>query len=162
MNLNRVIQLLDLVPLPGEGGLFRQTFRSAQDVSVAGERRRASTAIYYLLQSDDFSAIHRVPYDEVFHHYAGDAVELFQWGNFEGGVQRSLLGKDLDAGERPQIPVRSQVWQGSRLVSGGKWALLGCTVSPGFEDGDLELISAAQMCVEYPGSAALIKSLTRS
>ena len=102
-----------------------------------GGPRRAGTAIYYLLEPGTFSEMHKLKSDELFHFYAGDPVEQIQlFGS--GAGERILLGSDLAAGQRPQVVVRRGVWQGARLVEGGAWALLGCTVTPGFEYADYE------------------------
>ena len=104
--------------------------------------------------------MHRLCSDEIFHFYAGDAVEMLQLDEQAGGrVVR--IGSDLVAGERPQVVVPRGVWQGSRLVSGGQWALLGCTVSPGFEYQDYEAGVRAELCIRWPQFDALIRELTR-
>src|SRR5208282_3254619 len=96
-----------------------------------GGKRRTGTAIYYLLEPDMFSEMHRLKSDEVFHFYMGDAVEMLRLRE-SGMGERVVIGTDLAAGERPQVVVGRGVWQGSRLAAGGSWALLGCSVSPGF------------------------------
>jgi predicted cupin superfamily sugar epimerase len=98
--------------------------------------------------------------DEVFHFYAGDPVEMLQLP--EGGPgQMIVIGKDLAAGERPQVVVPRGVWQGSRLRPGGSWALLGCTVSPGFEYEDYEAGDRAELCGLWPPWMQQIAALTR-
>jgi len=167
MTADEVKKLLGLVPHPCEGGWFRQTYESGERVAaeVFADQRYASarltgTAIYYLLESGSFSEMHRLCSDEIFHFYAGDAVEMLQLDEQAGGrVVR--IGSDLVAGERPQVVVPRGVWQGSRLVSGGQWALLGCTVSPGFEYQDYEAGVRAELCIRWPQFDALIRELTR-
>src|SRR4029079_3590727 len=96
-----------------------------------------ATCIYYLLTPDTFSAIHRVKSDEIFHFYAGDAIEMLQlWPGGETNVV--TIHNDLAASVEPQIIVPAGVWQGCRLVPGGQWALMGCTVAPGFDYTDFE------------------------
>jgi predicted cupin superfamily sugar epimerase len=98
--------------------------------------------------------------DEVFHFYAGDAVEMLQLlPDGSGRVVR--LGMNLAAGERPQVVVPRGVWQGSRLAPGGRWALLGCTVSPGFEFEDYASAGRAELAAKWPEFAAMIGTLTR-
>jgi predicted cupin superfamily sugar epimerase len=122
--------------------------------------RRTGTAIYYLLEPETFSEIHRLQSDEVFHFYAGDAVEMLQLR--EGGRgTKVVIGIDLMAGHWPQVVVERGVWQGSRLVKGGRWALLGCTVSPGFEFEDYESGERAELCAGWPDFAEEIRALTR-
>jgi predicted cupin superfamily sugar epimerase len=126
-----VVRLLGLQPHP-EGGFYRETFRAPAD----GERRAASTAIYYLLREGEVSAWHRVDADEVWHWYAGAALELT---TSEVGRDRSTvrLGTDLAAGERPQAVVPAGVWQTARSL--GAWTLVGCTVAPAFEFSGFEM-----------------------
>jgi predicted cupin superfamily sugar epimerase len=163
-----VKKLLGLVPHPCEGGWYIRTYESAQTVPpnafcearYAGPRR-TGTAIYYLLEPDTFSEIHRLRSDEIFHFYAGDSVEMLQLA--PGGEAKVVqIGLNLEHGERPQVLAPRDVWQGSRLVSGGRWALLGCTVSPGFEFEDYEAGEREQLLTEWPEQADLIRALTHS
>src|SRR5207245_2095434 len=97
-----------------------------------GTDRWAGTAIYYLLTPDTFSALHRLPTDEVYHFYLGDPVEMLQlWPDGSGRV--GTLGQDVRAGQLLQVIVPRGVWQGSRLRPGGAFALLGTTMAPGFD-----------------------------
>ncbi len=175
MTADEVKATLGLEEHPREGGWFSQTYasgtmlpavnfaRSAEPVEYSGPRR-ISTAIYYLLETGTFSEVHRLKSDEVFHHYAGGPVELFLFHGI-GEVKRVVLGKDLAAGERPQALVPKGTWQGSRLVetSGGEngWALLGCTVSPGFEYDDYETATREEMLSTWPRHERLVMALTR-
>ena len=135
MTADELKKLLRLEPHPCEGGWFIQTWRAEETIPKEAlparypADRSAGTAIYYLLEPDSFSEMHRLKSDEVFHFYAGDAVEMLQLREGKGGTI-VVIGNDLLRGERPQVVVERGVWQGSRLVEGGKWALLGCTVSP--------------------------------
>ena len=122
--------------------------------------RAAGTAIYYLLTPETFSALHKLPGDEVFHFYLGDPVEVLQL--YPGGSgEVTVLGHDIAAGMRPQHVVPGGVWQGSRLRPGGSYALLGTTMSPGFDYKDYETGSRQSLTQLYPGHAAAIASLTR-
>lgn len=162
-----VKRVLGLEPHPREGGWFVQTYRAEETIAADAfaERRYAgprsvATAIYYLLEPGTFSEMHRLRSDEVFHHYAGGAVEMLQL--LPGGEQkRVVIGKDLIAGERPQVLVERGVWQGSRLVRETGWALLGCTVAPGFEYEDYETGYREALTREWPGAAGMIARLTR-
>ena len=167
MTAEEVKKVLGLRPHPREGGWYVRTYEAAEmlaagvfaDGRYAGARR-TGTAIYYLLEPGTFSEMHRLQSDEVFHFYAGDAVEMLQLR--EGGCgARVVIGNDLGCGQRPQVVVERGVWQGSRLVEGGRWALLGCTVSPGFEFEDYESGGRERLCAEWPEFAAEITRLTR-
>ncbi len=163
-----IIAALQLVPLPEEGGYFRETYRcqltlaeSALPADYQGDRN-ASTAIYYLVTPDEFSALHRLPSDEVFHFYAGDPVEMLQVAE-NVASQRIVIGSDILAGAQPQVVAPSNIWQGTRLVPGGTWALLGCTVAPGFDFRDFSLPTADeldQLVTLYPDWSELIRALT--
>jgi predicted cupin superfamily sugar epimerase len=114
-----------------EGGWYAQTF-----VDVGGESGRAqSTAIYYLLEAGERSHWHKVDAVEVWHYYAGAALEL----QLSDGVTTDphVLGSDLAAGQRPQVVVPRDVWQAAKTL--GDWTLVGCTVAPGFEFSGFEL-----------------------
>ncbi len=149
--------LLGLLPHPVEGGYFVETYRSP-DRLPAG--RALSTAIYYLLTPETFSAMHRLASDEVFHFYMGDAVEMLQlWP--DGSHRIVVIGTDLSAGERPQVVVPRGVWQGARLRAGGRFALLGTTVAPGFDYAEYEPGSRPTLLRTHPSAAQLITALTR-
>ncbi len=173
MNADEVKRLLGLAPHPREGGWFVRTYEASETLGVTAFRdaryngaRRTGTAIYYLLEPDTYSAMHRLRSDEVFHFYAGDAVELLQLGPLVAGRSPEgrvdVLGTDLARGERPQLVVPRDVWQGSRLLRGGRWALLGCTVSPGFEFDDYEDGSRADLIELWPAWRDRIEALTRA
>lgn len=157
-----VIALLDLRPLPREGGYYRETYRSAEYLPAGtlpryARAKSASTAMYYLLTPDTFSALHRLPTDEVYHFYLGDPVELLQL--LPGGAARLLtLGPDLRGGQELQVTVPSGVWQGSSLRTGGAFALLGTTVAPAFDFDDYEP-GTAELLHRYPAFAERIRTL---
>lgn len=176
MTAEDVKAALQLQPHPREGGWFCETYKagavlpatayasSADPVDYSGPRR-LSTAIYYLLEPGTFSEMHRLASDEIFHHYAGAAVEMLQlWPG--GQIERIVIGRDLMAGQRPQVVVPKGVWQGSRVLPEesvpGSWALLGCTVSPGFEYADYETGTRAELTESFPAAHNLICALTRS
>ncbi len=123
MTAEDVKRLLDLVPHPREGGWYVRTWESAEMVKTSLGERRTSTAIYYLLEPGTFSEMHRLASDEIFHHYIGGAVEMLQLFP-DGRGERVVIGKDIEAGERPQMAVKRGIWQGSRLLQ-GDFALLG-------------------------------------
>lgn len=135
-----VIRRLGLAPLPKEGGFFRETYRSDLSVFVGDPpvQRSAGTAIHYLLTPESFSSLHRLRFDEVYHFYSGDPVRLVLL-SAEGDLREVVLGRDLDRGQTCQAVASAGHWQGSRLMPGGRWALLGTTMAPGFAFADFEL-----------------------
>ncbi len=137
MKTAELIEALKLTPLPVEGGHYRQTFVADERLPAGPlpERYRhakpLSTAIYYLLtdEPDSFSALHRLPTDEIYHFYLGDPVELLQLYP-DGTSERVVLGRDVLNGERVQHVAPRGAWQGSRLIAGGSFALMGTTMAP--------------------------------
>ena len=161
MTAEQIKSLINLAPHPVEGGWYRRTYTS--DVSVALLRgvRPYGTAIYYLLQEGTFSEMHMLASDEIFHFYLGDPVEMLQL-HPDGRSAVLTLGPDLAAGQHVQLVVPAGVWQGTRLVDGGKVALLGCTVTPGFDFADYRSGSYAELAAAWPAEASRIGRLTRS
>lgn len=163
-----LIERLGLVPLPDEGGYYRETWR-AKETAPAGtlpvryrDDRAFGTAILYLLTSDpdSFSALHRLPTDEVYHFYLGDPVEMLLL-HPDGRSETVTLGPDVMGAEKVQWVVPRGVWQGSRVVPGGSWALLGTTTSPGFEFADYEAGDRIELVASYPEAGERIRALTR-
>ncbi len=157
---------LGLEPLPEEGGYFAETYRSSIQIPVECLPRRytasrsCATAIYYLLTPDTFSALHRLPGDEIYHVYLGDPVDLLLLHPDETG-EVLTLGQDLEAGMQLQTVVPGGAWQGSRLRDGGRYALLGTTMAPGFALEDFELGDREALRQDYPAFADWIMKLTR-
>jgi predicted cupin superfamily sugar epimerase len=124
----RLIAALGLQPHP-EGGWYRETWRA----EAAPGARAAGTAIYYLLEADQFSHWHRVDAAEIWHFYAGAPLELsidLSIERADGSVTKRVLGTALFDGEEPQLEVPAGAWQRARSL--GPWTLVGCTVRPGF------------------------------
>ena len=164
-DVREIINLLSLKPLPEEGGLFRETYRCEELIPQNSLSQRYcrdksfSTAIYYLLTPDAFSAMHRVASDEIFHFYLGDPVTMLQLHR-DGGSEVHVLGPDIRAGHQPQCVVKRGTWQGTLLNPGGRYALMGCTVAPAFDPEDFELGNRAKLVRQYPDQAALIEKLS--
>ncbi len=123
--------------------------------------RAQGTAIYYLLEAGTFSEMHVLESDEIFHFYLGDPVEMLQLYP-DGRSAVLILGPDLAAGQHVQVVVPAGVWQGTRLVGDGKVALLGCTVTPGFDFADYRNAQYAELAAKWPSQAERIRALTRS
>lgn len=165
LSAEQVIELLGLVPHPEEGGFFSETHRTAETVHkdhlpdrYDGPRHH-STAIYYLLTPTTYSHLHKLESDEVFHFYHGNACEMLQL--YPNGTYKTvILGQDLAAGQQVQVVVPRGVWQGMRLVPGGSYGLMGCTVAPGFEFADYSHASRTQLLEQFPQAQELITLLT--
>jgi len=159
------IEKLGLIPHP-EGGYFRQTYRSevviAREALPAGfsGARAASTAIYFLLEWKNFSAFHRLRSDEMWHFYAGDPV-MVHVIEPEGEYSSIVLGRDLEAGQVPQAVVRAGCWFASHVADWKSFAVVGCTVAPGFDFEDFEMGKRAELTAKYPQHREVIERLTR-
>ena len=151
----KLIELLGLSPLPGEGGMSLQTYLSTKKI---GEEP-GGTAIYYLLTGEAFSHLHRLTGDEVYHFYLGDPVELTELLP-DGTVKTTVLGQDILNGQKVQHLVPAGNWQGSRLRKGGSWALMGTTVCPGYTDACYEHGDAEALRERYPKAHTAIDALT--
>jgi predicted cupin superfamily sugar epimerase len=161
MTADQIKSLLHLKQHPVEGGWFRRTYTSAGTVELLRGRRAQGTAIYYLLEAGTFSEMHVLASDETFHFYLGDPVEMLQLLP-DGRSTVFTLGPDLAASQHVQLVVPAGVWQGTRLVEGGKVALLGCTVTPGFDFADYASGNYAELAAKWPAEAERIRALTRS
>jgi len=160
-----LIRLLKLEPHLREGGWFRETYRADEHIAPAAlppryrGARAAGTAIYYLLTPNTCSALHRLGSDEIFHFYLGGPVRMLQLFP-DGQGKQIVLGPDLAAGQSPQLVVPRGVWQGSFLEPDGSFALLGCTVAPGFDYADYEQGRRAELITQYPAFREMIRRLT--
>lgn len=160
-----IIETLGLVPHPREGGYFVETYRSHE--TIAAEHlpgryrgpRRLGTCIYFLLTPETVSRLHRIKSDEIWHFHLGDPVVMCQLLP-DGGGRSLVIGADLAAGMRPQVVIPRGMWMGARLARGGAYALLGCTVCPGFEFTDYEDGERVALTLAYPEFANEIKLLT--
>lgn len=156
---------LQLEPHP-EGGYYRETYRSgaivAREALPAGFTgpRAVSTAIYFLLEGENFSAFHRLRSDELWHYYAGSPLFVHVIDS-AGEYSLLILGNDPDAGQVPQAVVPAGYWFASHVADRKSWALAGCTVSPGFDFADFEIGQRAGLIEQYPQHREIIHRLTR-
>lgn len=148
MNADDVIELLGLEPLEDEGGMLAPTWRDAR-----------SSAIYYLMRPDDFSALHRLSGTELWHHYAGAPVEMLLLEP-DGALSQPMLGDDLAAGQRPMVAVPAGVWMAAATT--GDWSLTGATLAPPYDPDGFELGDRDELTEAYPEAAADIARFTRS
>jgi uncharacterized protein len=155
-----VVAALELKPLDQEGGFFRRTAEAGYYVQRDEQTSRAYSVIYALFTPRAFSAIHVLTTDEIWCWHAGDALESLRLSP-DGHGKWVRLGLDLTAGDRPQDVVSAGVWQGTRLVAGGRWALVSCTLAPEFRWGDFMLGRRRELSAAYPDFAGAIAELTR-
>lgn len=159
------IQALELQPHP-EGGWFRETYRAPETIPGSGlpERfagaRSFSTAIYFLLSTETFSRFHRIRSDELWHFYAGSPLTVHVLDP-DGDCRSLHLGQNPAAGETFQALVPAGCWFAAEVTAPDGFALVGCTVAPGFDFADFELARRAELVAEYPDQRELISRLTR-
>ena len=163
--LEHLIKTLDLQPHP-EGGYFKETYRSSGVISKAclpdvfESDRQYSTGIYYLLTSGDFSAFHKIKQDEMWHFYKGDVLELTMISE-QGQLTTVQIGNDILKGQHPQFVVPKNYWFAARVLKPEGFALLGCTVAPGFDFQDFVLASRKSLTQTFPQHSLIINALTR-
>lgn len=159
------IEKLALVKHP-EGGFFRETYRSAGCIPESalpaefGGARCLSTSIYFLLHGDDFSAFHRLKSDELWHFYTGSSL-VVRVIDKAGDHHRIKLGDNPDNGETFQAVVEAGCWFGACLDDSRSFALVGCTVAPGFDFRDFEMGDGEELIRRHPEHASIIEKLTR-
>ena len=158
------VEKLNLQVYPN-GGYFRESYRAAECIpaealpgSFAGPHA-FSTAIYFLLEGEQFSPLHRLKADEVWHFYAGNGLTIHMF-HPDGGYTSAALGPDPDQGQAFQVVVPAGCWFGATLDHPGSYCLAGCTVAPGFEVSDFEPADGAMLVIQYPAQKALIEHLT--
>jgi uncharacterized protein len=160
------IEKLELEAHP-EGGYFRQTYRSGLSIakqalpSGFSGARAVSTAIYFLLEGENFSAFHRLPSDEMWHFYVGSEL-LVQVIAGDGQYSRIRLGNDPEVGQVLQAVVKAGCWFASGVAHRKSFALVGCTVAPGFDFADFEMAKRAELIQVYPQHRGLIEQFTRA
>lgn len=155
-------QRLGLRPHP-EGGFYAETYRSDGRHAAADEKfpaeRSFATAIYFLVPAGEFSALHRIRSDEVWHFYYGMPLEIVVLDR--GALEVKRLGLELDRGQAPQQVVSAGAWFGASVAADSGYCLVGCTVSPGFDFRDFELAQREELALAYPEHRALIERYTR-
>lgn len=163
--VEELVKYYDLQPHP-EGGWYVQTYKSQEQIPAAalperfGTDRPFSTAIYFLLETGNFSAFHRIKSDECWHFYQGDPLEIYILSP-NGQLDMITLGNDNRKGQLFQYVVPAQSWFASRPATSSQFCLTGCTVAPGFDFADFELANAAALTKQFPLHAELIRQLCR-
>lgn len=164
-SIEEIVKELDLKPHP-EGGFYKETYRCKEEIkqSELGEAyngsRNYSTAIYFLLTSDTFSAFHRIIQDEFWFFHQGSPIRLHTISP-QGEHTEHLIGNDLVKNQIPQLVVHGGDWFAAEVVNENDFALVSCTVSPGFDFSDFELPSRKELIELYPVHQEVITKLTR-
>lgn len=161
MEAQLLIEKLQLQPHP-EGGYYRETYRGKTSIDMPGFEgpRNASTAIYFLLTSKNFSAFHRLKQDEVWHYYTGSPLFVHVIDK-QGIYKNHVVGINLNNGEVPQLVVKAGDWFGSSVVANDSYSLVGCTVAPGFDFRDFEMANREMLLRSFPQHKDIITKLTR-
>jgi predicted cupin superfamily sugar epimerase len=145
-----------------EGGYYRETYRAAGRIAAhAGLGERSfSTAIYYLLPAEEVSRLHRLRSDELVHFHLGSPLTLHLLDE-AGAYRRVSLGRELEEGQVLQAAVPAGTWFGATVERPGSFALVGCTVAPGFEFADFEQAERPELAARFPAHRAIVERLTR-
>jgi predicted cupin superfamily sugar epimerase len=161
-DVRTIVRILNLAPHP-ERGFFVETYRAGLTVEAPQGPRAASTAIYFLLGEEQrASYLHRLGSDELFHLYDGGPLDvLLLSSELDGGGEVRRLGRDLAAGERPQLVIPAGTWFGTELPPGVPFCLWGCTVAPGFDFQDFELAQGPELAARWPRFEERIRRMTR-
>ena len=152
--LETILNTFPLIAHP-EGGSYLESYRS---VVKTGDRS-ASTAIYFLLKAEEFSAFHRIKSDEMWHFYLGGPLRITEIDP-AGEMHETILGNDLTKFHKLQYVVKAGHWFASQPLKATDFSFVGCTVAPGFEFSDFELADRQKLIQEFPKSRAVIESLT--
>ncbi len=148
------IEKLNLLPHP-EGGYYKETYRSEQTVG----NRSLMTAIYFLITSRNISRFHRIKSDEMWYFHAGSPLSVHTLTK-EDGHQVYKVGLDVSKGETPQLLVPANTIFGSSLDSDDAYALVSCTVAPGFDFADFELFTTEELLCLYPEHEEIIRKMS--
>ena len=162
-----MIRILKLEPLPVEGGYFRLTYSGDVELPAAvlppaiSTDRPITSVIYYFLTADTKSRLHRLLTDEMWHFYMGDPVDLHLFWSCDD-YTKFTLGHDLLQGQTVQAVVPAHCWFGARLQTGGRWALMACSLAPAYSDEDFSLPDAAEfaaLLARFPAHKKILEDL---
>lgn len=160
MSAKELIEKLKMQPHP-EGGYFKETYRASQTIVTGnGKPRNVSTAIYFLLENENRSNFHRIQSDELWFFHFGKPLEILFIQ--EGRIQSVILGNDILNGELPQAMIPAKTWFASHVKNESGYALVSCTVAPGFDFADFELADRKDLTEEYPHLEEQIEKFTSS
>jgi len=169
MTADQIINALDMKPLPVEGGYYAVTHIADEQLVAEAlptrykSSRMLSGAIYYLVTVEQFSALHKLPTDEIYYYHYGDPLEMLFLGP-EGQGERIILGMYLDSGQQPQHLAPRHWWHGSRPLPGQHhgFTLVSTSMAPAYDETDPVFGERDELVAQYPAFGDLIMSLTRS
>lgn len=156
------INNLQLIPHP-EGGYYKETYRCSSIIEGKGDfpfGRTYATAIYFLIEANNFSAFHKIKSDETWHFYSGNALEVVELTP-SGKLKSTVIGPDILNGQFLQYTVAAGNWFASRVLNSAPFSLVGCTVSPGFDFRDFEMAKRQELLKTFPEHSSVITELTR-
>ncbi len=161
LSISEILNCFPLISHP-EGGAYLETYKSSDSATFMGFKgeRSLATGIYFLLKEGEFSSLHRILSDEMWHFYGGGPLEILEITP-TGGVHSTTLGTRLYQGEKVQYVVKAGNWFGARPFPKSEFSFVGCTVAPGFDFRDFELGRAEELILQFPQHEGLIHSLTR-
>jgi predicted cupin superfamily sugar epimerase len=158
MIAEQIIKNLKLLPHP-EGGYYKEMYRSEQKVNLdSGKSRNVSTSIYYLLENEDKSRFHRIESDELWFFHQGNPLEIVSIQN--GLLIKTILGNNFENGEVLQAVIPAHTWFASRVKNNIGYALVSCTVAPGFDFDDFELANKEELLKDFPDLIEYIEQFT--
>ncbi len=158
MMSEQIIKNLKLLPHP-EGGYYKEMYRAEQKINLDnGKSRNVSTAIFYLLENEDKSRFHRIASDELWFFHQGNPLEILSIQN--GNLIKTVLGNNFEDGEVLQAVIPAHTWFASRVKNSKGYALVSCTVAPGFDFADFELADRDKLINEFPDLIKYINALT--
>ncbi|WP_303316139.1 cupin domain-containing protein [Flavivirga abyssicola] len=163
--IQKIVDQLELQPHP-EGGYFKETYRSNGVInednlgSDFSGHRNYTTSIYFLLTSESFSAFHRIKQDEIWHFYKGSPIKLHMISD-DGIYSNVIIGNDIEKEQFPQFVVNAKDWFAAEVIDKNTYALVGCTVSPGFDFKDFELPERDTLISKFPEHKNIITAFTR-
>ena len=165
LTTQQLIKQYNLQPHP-EGGWYKETYKSKETISATalperfGSTRAFSTAIYFLLEEENFSAFHRIKSDECWHFYDGDPLDVYVLKS-DGSLDIIHLGQDINNDQLFQYVVPANCWFASKPAAGSKFCFVGCTVAPGFDFADFEMADSASLIKDFPQHQDVIETLCR-
>jgi predicted cupin superfamily sugar epimerase len=140
-----------------EGGFYKETYRSAEQMETKVGKRNISTAIYFLLQDQQKSHFHKIKSDEQWFHHLGETLEISYIFNDE--LHQIYLGNNPENGEVLQATIPANTWFASRLKSGNGFGLVSCTVTPGFDFQDFEMAKKSDLMAQFPALQDIIEEM---